>query len=226
MWSQILAEILDCGWTNLSQAGAGNEAIANLVLDQLAATADTSDSLWIVQWTHPQRLDLLEWQRFSDSILQDPVYHKNFIRTAKGQEFWCSSASHMDLVRTYHSMITESQQESRSRISQLATGLALSQRDVRWRFCLTYPADWREIERIGADRWILPSMREYRESAAHRELDVGYIQPVSSVYLDWLEEFILPGLDHDPDRLSQARQRYRKLDQQRLEMGFDPHNPR
>ena len=225
MWSQVLAEILDCDWINLSQAGAGNEAIANLVLDQLAVTPQVSHTLWIVQWTHARRLDLLEWQRYGDHIQQDPVYYKNTVRTARGQEYWCSSASEIDMVGTYHTIISEKQQESRSRMAQLATSLALDRRDAEWRFALTYPAPWREQASITADRWILPSMKEYRIQCAHSDLDVGYIQPVSSVHLDWLEEHVLPWVEHDGARLRQVRQRYQELDQTRLLKGFDSNNP-
>lgn len=219
MWSKLLSEALDCEWTNLSQIGAGNEVIANLVLDQLAKTENTADTLWIVQWTRPERLDLQNPQRFADQIVNDPVYHRNFITTEQGQHYWCSSASELDLVKNYHLIIDSQQHQSRSRLAQLAVAHALEQRSVAWHYCLTYSAPWREQLLIPEHRWILPSLNEFRHHSYYCDLDVGYIQPVSSVHLDWIEQKILPGYEYDREKFEIIRTRTVDQDRQRKDLG-------
>jgi hypothetical protein len=107
MWSKLLAEILDCEWVNLSTYGAGNEALANLVIDEIDTTIDYSETLWLIQWTSPYRLDLRIDQLPSDNpyiklIPTDTVYYDNFITTKKQKKYWCSSASQLQFVNDYN----------------------------------------------------------------------------------------------------------------------------
>lgn len=217
MWSQILAEILDCEWTNLSQVGAGNEVIAAQILDELANQfCSCTDTLWLIQWTQPNRLDLQNPERFTDQISQDPVYYKNYVRTALGHNYWCSSASTIDFVTTNNDLIPITQHQSRSRMFQLAVAHALDHSQATWKYLLTYPADWREQKFISESSWLLPSLKEFRSVSQYLDLDIGYIQPVSSVHLDWLEQKVLPMLDYDSDRFESIRKKYLDRDQNRL----------
>lgn len=216
MWSQILAEILDCEWTNLSQMGAGNEAIAGLVLDQLSVTNDCSSTLWITQWTIPYRLDLEDSDRYTVQISKDPVYYKNFIETALGKKYWCSSASEINLVQQHNHLIGIPQSQARGRMYQLAVARALEAKQVSWKFCLTYPAPWREQTFIDPGQWMLPSLNEFRYASLYTPLDVGQVQPVSSIHLDWLAQTILPHCEYDQSRFDAVRDKYTALDQNRL----------
>jgi hypothetical protein len=41
------------------------------------------------------------------------------------------------------------------------------------------------------------SLEKFRHFSQYKNLDVGEIQPVSSIHLDFLERYILPGLPID-----------------------------
>lgn len=198
MWSGILAKVLDCDWKNLSTFGAGNEAIANLVLDLLETSSDLTDSLWIIQWTSPHRLDLLlHNNQYVDIIKTDKVYYDNFITTEKNKKYWCSSASELDFVRNHNNLISSKQSESRSRIYQYAVAQALTQKGVNWKFIFTYDAAWSKNNNLDYNKVIDMSLEKFRHFSQYKNLDVGEIQPVSSIHLDFLERYILPGLPID-----------------------------
>lgn len=202
MWSKILADILDCEWTNLAQIGAGNEAIAATVLGKLSEVTDTKDTLWLVQWTQANRLDLLNSFRFKKQIATDPVYHNNFFGP-----YWCSSASELDFVVQYNQLLQLEQHYSRSRMMQLALAHAFNSRQVEWRYLLTYPADWREQEYIPESQWLLPSLQEFRHTSTYSNYDIGEIQPPSSVNLEWLEQNVLPWVEYNSQRFDDIKKK-------------------
>lgn len=218
MWSKLMAQVLNCPWTNLSIIGAGNEAIANLVLDALP-TAD-KDSIWIIQWTTPRRLDLRvdpirSSQPLLEQINQDPVYYKNFITTAKDRTYWASSESQLDVVNNYRNLIPLQQHRDRTRQLQLAVAYALDQHKVDWMYIFNYPVDWEKDTLLPSNRIVWTSMSEFRKKSKYAELDVGEIQPVSSIHLDFLEEFIFPQYSIDPTRVEKIKEVILKRDRAR-----------
>ena len=215
MWSQLLAEILECPWKNLSTIGAGNEAIAAMVLDQLSTT-DNSDSLWIVQWTQPARLDLLieKNSKLLDTIAEDPIYYKNFVTTAANKTYWCSSSSLTNTAENYRNLIPLSQHQSRSVTHMLATAYALEKAQVDWYFIFTYNSDWAKTPLLPDKNCVWHDQQSFKNISKYRDLDVGEIQPVSSIHLDFLEQYILPELNFDKQRLSELKSRIIFQDQQ------------
>lgn len=219
MWSQLLAEVLDCPWTNLSAIGAGNEYIANSVLDALATAPDLTDSLWIIQWSSPKRLDLQinnENRDLVEYIKTDPVYYKNFATTAQDQTYWVSSASELDRVQQHNNFVTESQHITRSRNLQLSVAYALDHYGVEWRYMFTYDAPWSRNNIIPDSKYIWESQRTFRTKSQYRDLDIGEIQPVSSIHLDFLEQYLLPNYKFDPAKLEAVKQHIVQQDQNRL----------
>ncbi len=73
---------------------------------------------------------------------------------------------------------------------------------------------------MGDHKWILPSLREFRTTSRYAHLDIGYIQPVSSVNLDWVEQKLLTDLEYDKSQLERIRKKYLDHDQNHL------HDPR
>jgi len=215
MWSQILADILTCPWKNLSTIGAGNEAIAAMVLDQLSVS-DNQDSLWVVQWTQPERLDLLieKNSQSQDSISNDPIYYKNFITTAADKTYWCSSASITDIATHYRNLIPLHQHESRSLMAMLATAYALEKAQVEWYFIFTYPAHWARTPLFSEKNCIWKDQYSFRNFSQYQSLDVGEIQPISSIHLDFLEQYILPKLEFDQQHLLTIKSQILEKDQQ------------
>ena len=199
MWSQLLAEILDCEWQNFSLPGLGNEAIANIVLDQVSAE-DLPNTLWVIQWAEPKRLDF-RVDTISPAFLKetesDPIYYKNFITTAQERKYWSSSASILPWVVEQRNLITLEQYQDRQKLFELAVTHALEKAGVQWQYIST------------------PGMMSFLKQSKYFDLDVGEIQPVSSVHLDFLEQFVLPGLDIDTYRLDNIREKTLLIDQER-----------
>ena len=217
MWSQLLSDLLDIEWVNLSAIGAGNEAIANLVIDAVKEDPAPGDSLYLVQWTRHNRFDL----RVDDNaelralIAQDPVYYKNFVTTPRGKTYWCSSVSELDLVQQYHKLVPDLQQLDRSRQLQMAATFVLNDACADWHYMFTYPARWSRNNYVDESRVTWESMEEFREVSQYRDLDVGEIQPVSSIHLDFLEKHILPRYPASPERLERVRAEVLKADRAR-----------
>jgi hypothetical protein len=218
MWSELLADVLDCPWTNLSAIGAGNEYIANSVIDALSVATDLNDSLWIIQWSSPKRLDLRineENTHFIDCIKTDKVYHSNFSTTEQNQTYWVSSASELEQVIKHNDFITTPQHITRSRNLQLSTAYALDHYGVEWRYMFTYDAPWARNNIIPDSKYIWESQKTFRDKSVYRDLDVGEIQPVSSIHLDFLEQFVLPYYEFGPAKLDAVKQHVVQQDQTR-----------
>lgn len=218
MWSQILADILECPWTNLSAIGAGNEYIANSVVDALTKDPDPTNSIWIIQWSSPKRLDLQindENQTLVEYIKTDPVYYNNFAQTAQDQTYWVSSASKLDRIVEHNDFITEAQHITRSRNLQRSVAYALDYYGVDWRYMFTYDAPWARNNLIPDSKYIWESQKTFRTKSQYKDLDVGEIQPVSSIHLDFLEQFILPYYKYDPAKLNEVKKQIVQQDQNR-----------
>lgn len=219
MWSQLLSEILDCEWSNTSTPGMGNEAIAQSVIDLLSAESDVKDTAWIVQWTAPRRLDLaIDYTTtpgLKNLIANDPVYSKNFVTTAQDKTYWCSSASTVDFVNGYKSFVPVSQFENRARMQMLATAYALEKAGVEWRYIFTYDSTWAENDILPQQCCVWPNMHNFKKKSQYYYLDVGEIQPVSSIHLDFLEQYVLPGFSWDPSKLAEVKARTLAADQYR-----------
>lgn len=203
MWSELLAEILDCSWQNFSLPGLGNEAIANIVIDQLAAES-LPNTLWVIQWAASNRVDFRVDNiaaEFLHEISQDPIYYKNFIVTAKGRRYWSSSASILPWVKQHRDLINYDQHLDRANLFKMATEQALTRAQACWKFIST------------AD------MEKFSQHSKYKALDVGEIQPVSSVHLEFLEQFVLADVDFDQDRLQKTREKMLVLDTERKNSG-------
>ena len=199
MWSQLLAEILDCQWQNFSLPGLGNEAMANIVLDQLENEC-LPNTLWVIQWAEPKRVDFridIDTAEFLSRIEKDPIYYKNFITTARGRKYWSSSASIQSWVQQYRDSMVLEQYQDRQRLYELAVTAALEKSQVKYCYIST------------------PQMSQFRYSSQYLYLDVKEIQPISSIHLEFLEQFVLPQLEYDSSRLSAVREKTLAADTQR-----------
>lgn len=225
MWSQLLAEILQCQWKNFSIPGLGNEAMCNLVIDELTVNHN-ADDFYLIQWTGPPRLDLEINQHNQDikhAIEQDPIYHNNYITTAAGRTYWSSSASVLDVAKKYRESLTQSQHQSRSIQSIMATTWALTQHKVQWLYMFTYNGSWAKNTQLPEQNVVWPSLQDFLNVSQYRELDVGEIQPVTSVHLDFLETYVLPKFSYDSQHFQQLKQHYVEQDRQRKIRGdFTP----
>lgn len=217
MWSQLLAEILQCNWVNYSLPGLGNEAIAGLVLDELEF-CDDPQSLWIIQWTAPRRVDVEinahnKW--VEDLASTDPVYYKNYIQSKKGRRWWSSSASTVDAVQNHKKMISSSQLSAQSLLQALAVRQALEHKNMHWKYMFTYRPDWINSKFMPMQQIVFPSLEEFRHQSQYQELDIREIQPVSSIHLEFLELYILPELEYNVTNFEKIKRKTIATDQRR-----------
>ena len=216
MWSQLLSEILQCQWKNFSLPGLGNEAISNLVLSEIEQS--DPDTLFVIQWTGAQRLDLEinpTNYNLKQQISTDPFYYDNYITTANNTTYWSSSASKIDFVDRYRNLITAEQSQRRSLHHILATTYALENSQCEWKYMFTYNAPWAQHALIPSHRVTPTSLQDFLYISQYQHLDVGEIQPVSSVHLEFLEKFILLDLEYDQLHLHKLKQHYMDQDTQR-----------
>jgi hypothetical protein len=210
MWSELLHQVLELEWTNLAAIGSGNELIANFVLDALSLEPEPTQSLWVIQWTQPKRWDILldpvdQHQDLIQLIKTDPVYYKNFYTTALGKTYWASSASQFEFVLDRNNQISDLQHENISRQHMVNVAQALDQAGAAWRYLFTYPAPWAKLTALPDTNIVWTSQREFRRMSQYAELDVGEIQPVSSIHLDFLEQYILSDLVFDVEHLANIK---------------------
>jgi hypothetical protein len=206
MWSELLARVLNIEWVNLSVMGAGNEILATQVIEALEKESNPEETLWVVQWTSCKRLDLqidLGNQELLDRIKTDSIYSKNFITTKKNRTFWVSSASKQEWVTKHNDLILEEQHVSRSRMYQLAATYALEQRGANYEYMFAYDPYWSKNNLIDNSKYIWDFMYNFKQRSKYADLDVGEIQPVSSVQLDFLKQYLLPKLEYDHTRYEQ-----------------------
>jgi phospholipase C len=147
-----------------------------------------------------------------NTIQQDDVYYDNFITSSKNRRYWCSSASRLPFVNEYKNSIPDSQHIDRSRMIQLGLAYALTRANVSWKYLFTYNSLWAADNFISDDHTIWHSQEEFRTVSKYKDLDVGEIQPVSSIHLDFLEQFILPQLTYDVDKFNNIKERIITVD--------------
>jgi hypothetical protein len=206
MWSELLARILNIEWINLSVMGAGNEIIATQVIESIEREPNPKDTLWVVQWTQSKRLDLevdINNQELIDRIKTDRVYSKNFITTKKNRTFWVSSATEQNWVVQHNNLIPQSQHDSRSRMYQLSATHALEHHGADYRYMFTYNSYWSKNNLVDESKCVWNGMNYFKKTSKYADLDVGEIQPVSSIHLDFLDQHILPTLEYDRTRYEQ-----------------------
>jgi hypothetical protein len=223
MWSQILAEVLELDWENLSTEGIGNEAIANLVLGELAVDPDPTNSIYVIQWAPPERLDLRIVGKTSQetvmAIKQDPIYDKNFITTVDNKTYWCSSVSTTEIASNYRKFISQQQHQDRSILYMAAVAHALIKAKATWFFMFSYSSGWTNSPWLEFDNIIHHDMDSFSATSKYANLDVGEIQPVSSIHLDFLETYLLPRLSYNPTLLESIRKEINEHDNQRKQAG-------
>lgn len=198
MWSQLLANVLECEWTNFSLPGLGNEAIANIVLDGIDKKSGPND-LWVIQWGEPHRFDLMitpDSAELLEQIKTDTVYYKNFIETAKSKRFWSSSVSTLPFVTEHKKILPGPQIINRSRLYQHAVAKLIEDSGANWIYAFTYDSAW-SSNLLPQQNVIVEPMEKFARRSKFNIYDVGEIQPVGSIHLDFLNTYVLPGVHYD-----------------------------
>lgn len=178
--------------------GAGNEYITSC----LKHNYQRADIVF-VQWAMPNRLDLMlahersMLDQWHDKINSDEVYKDNF-QDIDQDRWWISSASTLDWVKDYHNrFISKKQHQNRSKIYiEYAHELLRSKKHG---FLLTCDSGYLKNIDVDPDVWIWhepwKGMHDWRYHSRYRHLDLGVVQPIPLIHLDFIQRFIMPKFD-------------------------------
>lgn len=183
---------------DLSRYGAGNEYMLSCLRHHVTAA-----DMVLVQWTTPQRLDLIlahppdlaeQWKH---KIELDPIYHDNFQIIDKDR-WWLSSNSTLDWVKNHNvQTISKRQHETRSKIWIEYGHLLLGSKPHG--FLLTYDSHYLNGINVNPATWIWHGdwlgMDKWRKLSRYRDLDFGLTQPIPLINFDFIRQFIQPKFD-------------------------------
>ena len=128
-WPQILQALRpDLEVIVISAVGAGHEFLISELL-----AYDIGYSTVIFQWPHHQRFDkLTQDDQWVDIVKSDPIYDFNTYKTERGV-WWCSSASGLDVIKTYHNFYIQNDQSlQRQKIQKKLISAYVSQQNARY----------------------------------------------------------------------------------------------
>jgi len=183
---------------NKSIPGASNE----FILMQLAETLknETIDCA-IIQWTVPQRVDVILTDFWNDQANDDSVYHSNIFNSDNNQ-WWITSHSDNKYIREYHDRyIGDYHSAQRSQFYILAAAELLKNKQIPFVFCLAYQFDFvgSTKEDIESLPWVWhepnKGLSEFRSSSQFYKLDQGLVNPHSAIQLDWVNAVLKPNCE-------------------------------
>jgi hypothetical protein len=157
----------DLDITIISAVGAGHEFLISELLAH-----NIQQSTVIFQWPNHQRFDkLIQDDQWADIVKSDSVYHFNTYKTNNGL-WWCSSASGLDIVNTYHNFYIQPDQSlQRQQIQKKLISAYISQQNARY---------------------IDTSNNEQDTFAENLDCRGTEVQPQPLLHYRWLVESIMP----------------------------------
>ena len=210
-WPTILSILLKKKIVNKSIIGAGNEIILTILNQELEKN---SYDYVIIQWTSPDRLDVLCDNRWLAIAKNDPVYYFNLHNIA-GNTWWSSSGSKSKEVLQYKSLITADQFKMRSYTNMLAACYLLEKRSIPYTFTLSYDLDIfpELIDKNWAWHKMNKGMRDYSTVSKFSAFDdPTCARPHPLVHLDWLKNILIPSVGETIDE-----KKYEKLEASMIE---------
>ena len=207
MWPQILTKVVhNTQIDNLCEVGAGNEFIANAVID---ACEHAEYDYVFVQWALSQRLDLINQNQngITKAIVKDPTYNNKYSNVLlKKRSWWLSSASKIDLIKDYHkNYITNEQHCLRSIFYIKMIDMYLKEKKITNLFFSSYNLDFLDLSESKLIDW----SNWHNEKIGMHEYGKKYlpkytskeIQPHTMVHIDYVQNVLCPSVGLEPDSL-------------------------
>lgn len=186
--------------TNLSRYGAGNEYIVNCVRNNLA-----DKNVVLVQWTVPNRLDLVlkhnkSYQKFwEDTISDDPIYKDNIAEIGSEKVWITSNSTSVPVVEYHQKYITHVQHQMRSQIFIDYAKLAIEQNRIEYQFLLTTDSEYLSNTVSDSICWVWhrpwKGMQNFKFYSEFKDLDLGLTQPIPLIHFDFIKKFIMPNVN-------------------------------
>jgi hypothetical protein len=180
---------------NRSVIGASNEMMFLLLSE---AVSKTKIDFCVMQWSIPNRVDVVLDEFWLEQAQKDLIYHFNIIENNE-QQWWITSASSNQYIREYHDRyINYYQSQLRSQIFIMAAAELLRFNNIEFVFSLCY-----NLPFIEPNKKILQSypwawhknndgLSEFRIVSKFAQYDTGLPQPHSLIHLDWINTVLKP----------------------------------
>jgi hypothetical protein len=189
---------------NYSVIGASNE----MIFMQLSeAVKNNKLNFAVVQWTIPQRIDLVADSFWEDQARIDPVYHFNLINN-NNKKWWVTSASTNIHIKEYHNKyIKDWQAVQRSQTYMIAAAELLKFYNIDFTFSLCYAFNFidPQIDILNSYNWAWHApnqgISEFRHTSKYLTYDYQKPQPHPLIGLEWIEQVLKPGckcIDYSP----------------------------
>jgi hypothetical protein len=181
---------------NCSKVGAGNEFIVNQLKQHI-----NDDDVILVQWTNPNRFDLLLDHNTSNTVFwknviaNDPVYSQSIVGCGDNK-FWLGSHSSTAPVQEYHQRyISLKQHQMRSQIYVEYAKMLLAQKNMTYRFMLGYDSKYLNVDANWI--WHEPNkgLDSFRYQSKYKDLDLKFSQPIPLIAFDFIKQYIMPDID-------------------------------
>lgn len=180
---------------NKSVTGASNE----MIFMQLADSVQNQKiDQAIIQWTIPQRVDVVADAFWVEQAKADPIFHFNLVNS-NNQLWWVSSASGNDLIKAYHdTYIKYWQATQRSQSYILAAAELCRLNNIKFTFSLCYKFEFvQPMDKVLQTynwAWHEPNhgMHEFRYHSQYTDYDSGLPQPCSLIQLEWINQVLKP----------------------------------
>lgn len=193
---------------NKSIIGASNE----MMYMQLAeALQEHTIHKAIIQWSRPNRIDVLLDPFWEEQAKADPVYHFNIVESNR-RKWWVSSASKNPHIFEYHSKYIKYWQAiQRSQAWMLAASELLKSNDIDFCFALCYNFTFSKPVKNSLLKcpwvWHKPEqgLSEFRMHSKYQSFDTQLPRPHTLIQLDWIDKVLRPSnfIDYSPDIYTQ-----------------------
>lgn len=204
-WPYYLKLLLSKSATvvNKSIIGAGNEVMFMQLSDTLSSQ---SIDYAIIQWSQPQRFDVIVDEFWKNEAAKDETYSFNVHKLTE-QEWWVSSASKNNYVLDYHGLYVKHQQAIyRSQSYMIAAAELLRYHGVKFVFSLCYKFEFNAPHEniLRSYPWVWHQdnlgLNEFRNHSQYFKYDTGLPRPHTLIQLDWIDKVLRPNcefIDYD-----------------------------
>jgi len=183
---------------NPSITGSSNEMMFMLLCEVLSK--ETIDYC-IIQWSYPNRLDVVANDFWVEQAKKDSIYHFNLINN-NNKQWWISSASDNEYIKKYHDCYIQSWQATqRSQAWIMAAAELLKFHNVKFVFSLCYSMDFLDPTKniLNSYPWVWheknQGISEFRNISQFKDFDKGLPQPHTLIHLDWIDKVLKPNCE-------------------------------
>lgn len=188
---------------NRSVVGASNEFMF-MQLCEAVYNHDIDHA--IIQWSIPNRVDIVADDFWKKQAQQDPVYHFNIVKNNE-QTWWVTSRSENDYIQEYHNKYIkywQALQRTQSYMMAAAELLKFKKIDFIFSLCYNYEFENPNKNILDSYPWLTcnnnKGYSDFRHISKFSKFDKNLAQPHTLINLDWINTVVKPNtsfVDYD-----------------------------